>query len=209
MAGLVGPEERRDYTVVGDTVNIAARLMSAAPPRTVLVGEETYRATRRRVRYRAVAPIEAEGKDRPLPAWEAWRSAGAGGAAARDGAARRPRPRAGRAGRHLDEGLARGAAAPGQRAGRAGHRQVAPDRRVRAARAWRWATWRCCTGAACRTARRSATGRWPWRCARRPASRPRTTPSRRAAKLGDLVAAVIGRRAARATRARSSATWRC
>jgi DNA-binding SARP family transcriptional activator/class 3 adenylate cyclase len=71
MAGLVGPEERRDYTVVGGTVNIAARLMSATSPRTVLVGEETYRATRHRVHYRAVPPIVAEETDRPLPAWEA------------------------------------------------------------------------------------------------------------------------------------------
>ena len=46
MAGLVGPEERRDYTVIGGAVNIAARLMSGAPAKAVVVGEETYRATR-------------------------------------------------------------------------------------------------------------------------------------------------------------------
>jgi class 3 adenylate cyclase len=71
MAGLVGPEERRDYTVMGDTVNTAARLMSAAPRGSVLVGEETYRATRRLVQYREVGPIDARGKERPVGAWEA------------------------------------------------------------------------------------------------------------------------------------------
>ncbi|MBA2451176.1 MAG: AAA family ATPase, partial [Chloroflexi bacterium] len=71
MAGLVGPEERCDYTVMGDTTNTAARLMSAAPTGSVLVGEETYRATRRLVRYRDLPPIEAKGKERPVPAWEA------------------------------------------------------------------------------------------------------------------------------------------
>ncbi|HYU19234.1 MAG TPA: adenylate/guanylate cyclase domain-containing protein, partial [Chloroflexota bacterium] len=65
MAGLLGPQERRDYTVMGDAVNTAARLMSAAPAGTVLVGEETYRATSGRVRYRQMAPVEAKGKERP------------------------------------------------------------------------------------------------------------------------------------------------
>jgi len=71
MAGLLGPQERRDYTVMGDAVNTAARLMSAAPAGTVLVGEETYRATSGRVHYRQMAPVEAKGKERPVSAWEA------------------------------------------------------------------------------------------------------------------------------------------
>src|SRR5262249_26701479 len=70
MAGLLGPLERRDYTVMGDTVNTASRLASAASPGSVLVGEETYRATQRVARYRGVPPVEAKGKERPVPAWE-------------------------------------------------------------------------------------------------------------------------------------------
>lgn len=71
MAGLIGPVERRDYTVMGDTVNMAARLMSAAPPGAVLTGEETFRATRRVVRYRELPPVTVKGKEQPLPVWEA------------------------------------------------------------------------------------------------------------------------------------------
>jgi class 3 adenylate cyclase/tetratricopeptide (TPR) repeat protein len=71
FAGLVGPEERRDYTVTGDTVNTTDRLASAAPAGSVLVGEETYRATQRVVRYRELAPVVAKGKEQPVPAWEA------------------------------------------------------------------------------------------------------------------------------------------
>jgi class 3 adenylate cyclase len=46
LATVHGPPERRDYTVLGDTVNTADRILEAAPPGSVLVGEETYRATR-------------------------------------------------------------------------------------------------------------------------------------------------------------------
>ncbi len=71
MAGLIGPEEHRDYTVMGDTVNMAARLMSAAPPGSVLVGEESFRATRRVVRYRELPPVIVKGKEQPISVWEA------------------------------------------------------------------------------------------------------------------------------------------
>jgi class 3 adenylate cyclase len=41
MAGAVGDR----YTVMGDVVNVAARLQAAGRPETVTVGESTYRAT--------------------------------------------------------------------------------------------------------------------------------------------------------------------
>jgi class 3 adenylate cyclase/tetratricopeptide (TPR) repeat protein len=71
MAGWIGPEGRRDYTVMGDTTNTGARLLKAASSGTVLVGESTYRETKRFVRYREVPPITAKGKDKPVSAWEA------------------------------------------------------------------------------------------------------------------------------------------
>src|ERR1700730_4316785 len=46
----------------GDMVNTAARIQSAAPPGGVLVGEETYRLTRRWIDYDECAPVEADGK---------------------------------------------------------------------------------------------------------------------------------------------------
>jgi class 3 adenylate cyclase/predicted ATPase len=67
LAGAVG----QDYTVVGDTVNVAARLQSAARPGSVTVGERTMRASSGAVRYERLAPLELKGKSEPVPAWEA------------------------------------------------------------------------------------------------------------------------------------------
>ena len=67
LAGSVG----QDYTVVGDTVNVASRLQSEGRTGSVTVGEGTMRATRGAVRYRELAPLELKGKAEPVPAWEA------------------------------------------------------------------------------------------------------------------------------------------
>jgi class 3 adenylate cyclase/tetratricopeptide (TPR) repeat protein len=75
MAGEIGPAAHRQYTVMGDVTNTAARLCAAAPPGSVLVGAETYQATRRAIAYRALPPVAAKGKETPIPAWEALHAA--------------------------------------------------------------------------------------------------------------------------------------
>jgi len=67
LAGAVGD----GYTVIGDTVNVAARLQAAGRPGTVTVGERTYRATADEVEYRTLDPLHLKGKAEPVPAWEA------------------------------------------------------------------------------------------------------------------------------------------
>ena len=68
LAGRVGD----GYTVVGDSVNVAARLQAAAAPGSVIVGEETHRATREKIEYRSLAePLTLKGKTQPVRAWEA------------------------------------------------------------------------------------------------------------------------------------------
>jgi class 3 adenylate cyclase len=58
-----------DDDVVGDVVNVAARLEQAARPGEVLVGEATFRLVRTRAQLRAVAPLELKGKSEPVPAF--------------------------------------------------------------------------------------------------------------------------------------------
>jgi class 3 adenylate cyclase/tetratricopeptide (TPR) repeat protein len=53
----------------GDVVNTASRLQTGAPPGGLVVGEETYRATRSVIGYAPVEPIQAKGKREPLAAW--------------------------------------------------------------------------------------------------------------------------------------------
>jgi class 3 adenylate cyclase len=55
--------------VAGDVVNTASRLQTSAPVNRVLVGEETYRATRFTVQYETLDPISLKGKQAPVPAW--------------------------------------------------------------------------------------------------------------------------------------------
>ena len=58
--------EAGETMVAGDVVNTAARLQSAAPVNGILVGEQTYRATRARDRLRDAEPVEAKGKAQPV-----------------------------------------------------------------------------------------------------------------------------------------------
>ena len=55
----------------GDVVNTAQRLEAAAPVNGILVGEQTYRATRNAIAYKEAVPVEAKGKARPIRVWEA------------------------------------------------------------------------------------------------------------------------------------------
>jgi len=60
--------------VAGDVVNTAARLQAAAPLNGVVVGEETYLATRSAIGYEPIEPVVAKGKEHPVPAWVAMRA---------------------------------------------------------------------------------------------------------------------------------------
>jgi class 3 adenylate cyclase/tetratricopeptide (TPR) repeat protein len=71
LVSLGARPEQGESMVKGDVVNTAARLQTAAPTNRVLVGETTYRATRRVIEYREAEQVEAKGKAAPVAVWEA------------------------------------------------------------------------------------------------------------------------------------------
>ena len=57
--------------VAGDVVNTASRLQAHAPVGEIVVGAETYLATRAAIEYEPVEPVTAKGKAKPISAWRA------------------------------------------------------------------------------------------------------------------------------------------
>jgi class 3 adenylate cyclase len=65
--------------VAGDVVNTAARLQQNAPVGEIVVGKETYLATRAAIRYEPLEAVTAKGKAAPIAAWRALGPASASG----------------------------------------------------------------------------------------------------------------------------------
>ncbi|CAE8639643.1 unnamed protein product [Polarella glacialis] len=64
--GVCGSAKRMEYTVLGDCVNLSARLMSNAPPLGVLTDEETSKHSTGEVLFKALAPIKVKGKSNAI-----------------------------------------------------------------------------------------------------------------------------------------------
>jgi adenylate cyclase len=71
VVGYLGFKDRFDYTAVGDVVNVAARLSSAAHADEVLMGPQTYEAVRGHIQARPVGPLQLRGRATPVMAYEA------------------------------------------------------------------------------------------------------------------------------------------
>ena len=66
---VAGDPSRQESFVVGDAVNVAARLEQLAPPGEILLGDETYRLVRDAVKVEEVEPLTAKGKSQPVRAF--------------------------------------------------------------------------------------------------------------------------------------------
>jgi adenylate cyclase len=74
MAGYVGTDERVEFTVLGDTVNVAQRLQSHARPNRVLIGPGTNQFLNGKFKVQTVGLIEIKGRIQAVEAFEVLRN---------------------------------------------------------------------------------------------------------------------------------------
>ena len=66
IAGQIGAENRRDYSVMGDAVNLAARLEDASSRGEIFVGPSTYQQTAHAFEFEKIPPLSLKGKEQPV-----------------------------------------------------------------------------------------------------------------------------------------------
>ena len=122
FSGDVGPPSRRSYSVMGDAVNLAARVMAKAPPGTIYATAGVLDRSATRFATERLEPFTVKGKKQPVQAWSVGPAIGS-------------RSREGVALRFPLVGRARELAAARRRGGLGRPRRRAARRRSRASRA--------------------------------------------------------------------------
>jgi PAS domain S-box-containing protein len=70
VLGLVGTENKIEYTAIGDSVNTAKRIQENAPANIILMSADAYQLVAGRVIVRQVEPVIAKGKTQPVQVYE-------------------------------------------------------------------------------------------------------------------------------------------
>ncbi len=70
LAGNIGAQARLQYTVIGDTVNVAKRLCGIPEVNRIIVGETTFNYVKDAYKARSLGEIPLKGKSQPIASYE-------------------------------------------------------------------------------------------------------------------------------------------
>ena len=73
IAGYMGSTQAMSYTVIGDTVNLASRLCSAARAGEILLNEDAWRAVNSQLPCQSLPPVMVKGKKDPVAVYRVLR----------------------------------------------------------------------------------------------------------------------------------------
>lgn len=70
LVGNIGTEEPKDFSALGDTTNLAARLQSFATPGSIVIGPRTHELIKEIASVRDLGPHELKGQPAPVHLYE-------------------------------------------------------------------------------------------------------------------------------------------
>jgi class 3 adenylate cyclase/tetratricopeptide (TPR) repeat protein len=70
VVGRIGDDLRMDYTAVGDTTHLAARMQALAEPDTILLTETTFRLVGPYIRSEPLGPAQVKGRSEPVSVYK-------------------------------------------------------------------------------------------------------------------------------------------